>query len=427
MNETLLYAGQYILLEASIIQSGGLALDVRDQIQLITIYEDMFSPFMSGNLVMLDSVDLPSMFLNSGTDLFKLKIKTPTITSEYVIERTFHIYKLNDRTQTAERAQTYSYHFVSIESLVNSSRNLSKTYRGKAESNIATILKDIFKTSLSFNYDSTSNDITYTSNYWDPVTNIAYNSDHALSSNGIPCMMFYENRFGFNFKSLVDVYNIKPNLAFSASNNLSQIKENAYNIGDTFKDLNKDYENISNVIVNTTYDYYTDKNNGLMSSRMFSFDLTTKKLVDITYNANSDNRARPNPNVFYSKSVIDSSYSGSNSTVKLHHVKHNKLYDGKTDVSDFSFKQRRVALMRNFQQHKIEITVLGRTDYTVGMSIHVDVNKLRTFNRETDRGTISDPMLSGVYVVSAVCHRFGRDGKHESTFECIRDSINKEN
>lgn len=425
MSEKLQYAGQYTLVAADVIQSGGLAIDVRDQIQLINIYEDLFSPFMSGSLAMVDTNDLPSLFANSGTDLLRLVIKTPTIPDKDVISRYFHIYKLSDRIAINERSQTYMLHFISVEALVNSSFNIGKTFKGKAEENISSILKENLKTDVKFNASSTVNDVYYTSNLWSSVDNIAFNADYALSANGTPSMLFFENREGFQFKSLVDIYNSKPVLSFAASNNLSQITEGGINNGDVFKDLQQDYSNISSVVTKEYYDYYKDKANGLMSSRLFSYDLTTKKLKDITYNSTTDKRARANPNKFYTDAVVNTSYKGSTSTILMPHLKHSKLYNGTVDVSDFKTKQKRIALLRNFQQHKIEITVLGRTDYTVGMCIAVDINKMKEFNRGTDRTTITDPMVSGNYVISAIYHRFDREGKHESTIECIRDAIGK--
>ena len=160
-----------------------------------------------------------------------------------------------------------------------------------------------------------------------------------------------------------------------------------------------------------------------MSSRMFSFDLTTKKLTDVTYNMNADKRARPNPNVFYKSELVNNSYKGGHSSIMLNQGKHTKLYDGTIDVSDFKTKQSRISLIHQMQQHKIEITVLGRTDYTVGKTANVLINSLRQFDKDVPTDEIYDQLFSGKYLISAVAHRFYRDGKHECTLELIRDSI----
>lgn len=425
MNDKLAFAGQWTLIAAEIIQpNGGIALDIRDQIQLITIYEDLFSPFISGNMVLTDTVDLPSLFLNSGTDMLRLKIKTPTIAKEETIDRFFHIYRLSDRQPVNERSQTYIYHFVAQESLLDSNIRLSKTYKGKPEENIGSIITSEMATSVPYNFDSTNAAITYTSNYWSPIKNFAYNADLAVASDDkSPAMVFYENRYGFNFKSLVKLINEKPKLEFSTDNSIVGIAEEGVSQGSTIIDINNDYKSIMVLNIPVHYDYIKDKDNGLLSNRMFSFDLTTKKLTDVTFNMNEDKRARPNPNVFYKPELINNSYKGGHSTIMLNHSKHTKLYDNTVDVSDFKFKQKRISLLRQMQQHKIEITVLGRTDYTVGKTTNILINTLRQFDKEIPANEIYDQMFTGKYLITAVAHRFHRDGKHECTLELSRDSI----
>jgi hypothetical protein len=189
------------------------------------------------------------------------------------------------------------------------------------------------------------------------------------------------------------------------------------------KELNKDFTTILKLTSRVTFDYIKDKSNGLMNSRLFAFDLVTKKIEDVTFNANSDERTRMNPNRFYKSQVIDNSYRGSQGSVILYGQKHFNLYNGVKDATDFAFKQRRISIMHQFQQHKIEIDVLGRTDYTVGVTVETDLNRMMNITRDLNRHEIRDPITSGKYIVSAVCHRFTRDGKHESTLELIRDSI----
>jgi hypothetical protein len=381
---------------------------------------------MSGNLVMSDTVDLPALFGDSGTDLLRLVIKTPTINKEQEINRLFHIYRLSDQQKTGERAQTYVYHFVALESLIESGMNLSRTFRGKAEDNIKKILTDDISTSVPFNIDSTTSDITYTSNYWSPIKNFSYNADLAVcSEDNTPSMIFFENRKGFNFKSLAKMSNEEPKLYFTTDNSLSSIATDGMNSGDVFKDLANDYRNISLVRIPALYDYIKDKANGALSTRMFSYDTVTKKFTDTTYTANDDTRARANPNKFYTEKLISGSFKGTNSTVMLNQAHHMKLYDNTTEVSDYKVKQQRIGIINQMQQHRIEITVFGRTDYTVGRTVKVDINALRQFDNKTSKDDIYDPMLSGKYLISAVAHRFDRTGKHECTLELIRDSIGK--
>lgn len=425
----LLYAGQFNIIACDLLAANGVSLDIRDQVDQITVYEDLFSPFITGNLIIIDTLDLASDMVNSGVDMLRLQIETPEMPKATQINRYFHIYKLSDRVVLNERTQSYVLHFVSSDSLTESSISISKTFRGKAEENIADILTSnplFMKSGTPLNLDSTNNNVTYTSNYWSPVQNFTYNAEHAICSDGTPSMLFFENRQGFQFRSLVGLSTKEPIISLSANDLTTKlIPKGSMNVGDRVRDFKQDYETILTVTAPIYYDYVKDKQDGLLSSRMFSFDTTTKRLVDVTYNSASDSRVRVNPIKFYTDKVASTSYKGSNSTIKLHNDRHIKLYDGVGDTTDFAIKQRRNSIIREFQQHRIEVTLLGRMDYTVGSSIAIDINRLRGFTKDQSDVDFSDPMLSGNYVLSAICHRFVNNGKHECTFELIRDSLGK--
>lgn len=423
----LLYAGQFNIIACDLLSASGASVDIRNQVDQVTVYEDLFSPFISGNLVIIDTMDLSSDMIHAGVDMLRLQIETPEMPKDTQIDRYFHIYKLSDRVVMNERTQSYVLHFVSSDSLTESSISVSKTFRGKAEENISSILTGplYMKSGTPLESDSTTNNVTYTSNYWSPVQNFVYNAEHAVCSDGTPSMMFFENRKGFQFKSLVGLAKTEPTLSINANDLTVKTATKGMNIGETTKDFKQDYETILTVTAPLYFDYIKDKQNGLLSTRMFSYDTTSKRLVDVTYNLASDVRTRANPITFYQPSTITSSFKGSHSTVRLNNDRHLKLYDGVSDTTDFAIKQKRIAILRGFQQHKIEVTLLGRVDYTVGMSIVVDINRMRGFTKDQSDLDFSDPMLSGNYVISAICHRFVNNGKHECTFELIRDSLGK--
>lgn len=426
MSNVLNVAGQYSIDAIEIIQANGLALDVRDQVNHVTIYEDIFSPFMSGNLIMVDSTDLPSYFLNAGTDILHLKLFTPTIDKKLWIDRYFHIYKLSDTVDISDRGQTYIYHFVAIENLADTAVTISKTFRGPGDAVVQKLVKDSLKSARTITTAPVANEVNFTSNLWCPTRNIAYVADHSLASDRLPTFMFYENRSGFQFQPLTSIAKTDSYMKFDASDYVADLKKgDTKNAGSMTRNLEKDYKTILKVQLDMTFDYERDRSNGMLSSRMFTFDLTSKKLADTTFSMNSDTHSLLNPNRFYPKEVVDKSYSGPNSSVILFNQRHNALYNNTKDVSDFAYRQKRISILRQYQQHKIEITVFGRTDYSIGMTVDVDINRMQKLTREMSSSQIPNPLVSGKYIVSAVCHRFARDGKHETTMELIRDSINK--
>jgi len=423
VSDLLNVAGQYSIGAIEIIQAEGIAIDVRDQVNHITIYEDLFSPFISGNLVMVDSADLPSYFLNAGTDILHLVLYTPTMPKDKWIDRYFHIYKMSDAVRISDRGMTYIYHFVSIDNLQDTATSISKTFRGKGGDTIKNLL-DGMRTTRKFFDSGASNEVVYTSNFWSPTRNISYISDHSLAKDGSPMMMFFENREGYQFQSLTEIAGKQSTKTYRNDNYIADVqKAGVSGTGKMTRNLEKDYGVILSIRYDVTFDYEKDRSNGMLSSRMFTFDLTSKRFDDTTFNMNSDTHKLMNANRFYTKRAIDASYKGVNSSVIIMDQRHNALYSGKGDVTDFAFHQRRISMLRQYQQHKIEITVFGRTDYSVGATVDVDINRMKKLTREDGSDQLMNPLLSGKYIVSAVCHRFARDGKHESSLELIRDSI----
>ena len=77
--------------------------NIKNQVITIQIYEDMFSPFITGSLIIKDSLDLINNLPFSGMEYLEMEIFTPTIDLELkdqgIIKGKFYIYKI-DRKST---------------------------------------------------------------------------------------------------------------------------------------------------------------------------------------------------------------------------------------------------------------------------------------------------------------------------------------
>lgn len=419
------YAGQYTLDSIDVLQPNGKAIDIKQQLVQLTLYEDIFSHFQSGNLVITDTYDLPNLFLNAGVDLLRVKVYTPSIDQKFYINKLFHIYKIDERVETGNRKLSYIVHFITVDSLIDSTRRISKTYKDTPTNIIHNMLVDELNTTTPYIISNTKNTIEYTSNLWSPTQNISYAVEHALGEDGLPSFMFYENRAGFQFKQLTDFANKSFPLlqSFSSDDHNSDVSSgDTADIGNKIKNLNRDYREILDLDQPLYYDYYKDQRTGMLNNRLQYYDLVTKTRIDKTFDMNMDSHSRLNPNRFYTRDTITNSYNN-DGVISMHSQGHYGLYTGTTDVTNNVYKQMRLSLLRQFQQHMIRITVFGRTDYTVGSKVYVSSNKMRQFSKSSTEQEIADNYISGNYIISALHHRFSRDGKHECRMELITDSI----
>ena len=106
----------------------------------------------------------------------------------------------------------------------------------------------------------------------------------------------------------------------------------------------------------------------------------------------------------------------------INYPKYYGAFNGFTDVSNSGTLQKRISQLQQAQSTKLEISVFGRTDYTVGMKVSVSLNRVQPISKGDDDKDIKDTIFSGNYLVSAINHYINRD-RHECTLELIKDSF----
>ena len=111
MANTLNYAGDFSIEKAEIITSSGQIIDVSANIVEINFYEDIFSPSLSGDIVMFDN---QNMILNGpfiGQEQLRLVLSTPTMQDKkdklYFVEEPLMIYKIKKQSKVNNSTQTY--------------------------------------------------------------------------------------------------------------------------------------------------------------------------------------------------------------------------------------------------------------------------------------------------------------------------------
>lgn len=409
IESNLKFAGEYHLDEVTIITPDNIETNIVNQVGGIVVYEDLFSPFISGTIFIVDTFDLPGLIGRAGTNRVRLKIYTPTISKEQYINGTFHIYKHSDRLLSGDREQQYSFHFISEEALPNQ-KKISKSFSGAPSDLVNRIVRDNLRSKKAVYATPSTNSIKYVSNFWTATQNITYLSDHSRSTGG-DNTMFFENRDGFNFTCLNDLASKQVPVLQSFSNNDS--------LGKGIKDLNLDYQNVISMNVDTIFDYVRDLDAGVIKSLMFIADPVLKRFKLNTFDLSKDKKEFLNKNKFYTdRAIAESEYTVMTSTRQ-----YNTMSAG--DSTNFDYYQRRISQIRQFQSATVEIEVLGRTDYTVGKKVRLDITKIRSFAQGDNQADYADKILSGYYIISAVAHKFSLKS-HICSLELIKDSTELE-
>ena len=84
-------------------------VDITQMMAEIGLYEDIFSPFMHGYLVLSDAKDLINNFGIQGGEGVTIKFRSKTLPDEphLIIEKSFAIYAIEDRALIDDRQSTY--------------------------------------------------------------------------------------------------------------------------------------------------------------------------------------------------------------------------------------------------------------------------------------------------------------------------------
>jgi hypothetical protein len=413
--QTLRFAGDVSVGKVRVISQSGFYQDIANQIVGIQIFEDLLSPFITGTLVIKDSLDLINLFPFVGEEYVELDIKTPTLKTGNISGK-FYIYKMTDREMLRDKQVVYQLHFTSQDALIDLNKSISRTFTGKISDIAKTLLTD--KTngiqSIKKNMvEETSNATKYTSNFWSPIKNLLYLTEHASNKNYSPSYIFFENRDGYNFVSLDFLYK-QPIIAdFKYDNYVRDDRP----LGGSVKNLEEDYKRIIGIKIPTGIDYIDRITSGVYGSRMYTHDIASKKIssnnFDMLKNAKKQNRLNEFPPA--SKKVI---YRYS-STV-MFKPKYYNNFSNFGDVTNTGIVQERMSLLKQAESTKIQIVVPGRCDYTVGRKVYVKLNKIEPLSKN-DKNT-TDNMFSGNYIISAINHFITKE-KHECTLELIKDSL----
>lgn len=414
-SQVLRVAGDVNIEKVQVVTPAGLFQDVTNQVIAIQVFEDLFSPFITGTLIIKDSLDLINLFPFVGEEFVEIKISTPSLKGP--IEGKFYIFKMTNREMVGDRTTVYELHFITQEALIDLNKRLSKTFSGKCSDIANTLMTDKtlgLQLSRKINLEETKNNTKFISNFWNPVRCLNYVANTAVNNNNSPSYVFFENRAGFNFVSLETLYTNNDVMEEFVFDNYQRDDLAG---GGSARNVAEDFRRIKEIHIPTAFDYMDRIRSGLYGSKQYSYDLTTKRFgsknFDMLQSFQTDKHL--NPYAMAAKTVIYR-YASLITTAPKYHGN----FSGAGDVTNSNIIQKRVSLMKQADASKIQILVAGRTDYTVGQKIILNLNRMEPF-QSNDTDTL-DRIFSGAYIVGAINHYIDRE-KHECTMEVFKESL----
>jgi len=450
-SEILIKAGDYEL-ESLLIHTVGAngIVDLRNFMLEMHLYEDIFSSTLSGNVIIADAVNLISSLPIFGDEAITMKIRTPTLEDDSynIIEKTFNIYSIQDRMSNTEGSQYYKLCFTSIENYVDAAAPISKTFRGTTDEVAAKVFEDYIqtervigspdKTQMVITDAPHKSNITYTSNFWSPIKNLRFISKRVRGNqlNGSD-YLFYESNKRFYFASMESIIQGQVESAIFEeyvverdSQNIPRRKTGLQYYG---KPMPNEMTRIEDLKQVKNIDLLESQEKGILASSIYGYDLSTKKFVqrNLDFVDESKKFYRTSGGNQFSQTIPR------NPRAKVDFVMYNSSVFNGYGITDNDnlpsghpaeqYSDRvlfRNSYLNSLGQNVFEMVVPGRTDIEVGCLINVLYPTSAIHDSKTKEiDTIFDPYLSGVFLVTAIHHKFNRD-RHVMTLEIVKNGLN---
>jgi hypothetical protein len=426
---------QYALTTAELILGSGEKIDLSLLIMELSIYEDLFSPTMTGELIITDSQNFINAFNINGFNFIHFVFSKQDPDDPSAFDKYFRVRKIGERKPTTRSNQVYGIQFCSEELFISEQTKVLKSYQ---EYLISDIVDDILTTFLQVD-DSKMGGVQTTKNTYNfiipkmkPFEAINWLATYAQPDDeSYPGadMLFYENRYGFNFQSLQ---------AMMDQDSIATYTFDPQNVpGSTTEGPDTALNKILGYRFVDNFDSLKGISTGMFANKLISLDILTRTANVTVFNYDTYYDTGIHLNEYgvttnytnrFDQSVTDTSeavlkMAVGNSQDRLADIVQNDSDTYATVAPDIgleTYVPYRTAQLAAAMYTKLEIHIPGNPALSVGDVIEIKIPSLA--NRPNDTSEPLDDAYSGYYLISALRHMLDITGTYVNVLELIKDS-----
>lgn len=407
----------------------------------LSYYEDIFRGTVSGHVLISDSISMIDRLGLSGNDYLELNFRKSKLVDVQGISKYFRIYRVGERILNNSETENYALHFCSEELFLSEQTKVSKSYPGKS---IDYIVTDILNNHLKidkkyFKVDPTTGLYDFVIPYKKPFEAINWLSNYALpkqdNANSLSGadFVFFENKNGFNFKSLQSLFKSSPYQNYIYSQR---------NVGNREKDegggsLLRDLRTIKSYTFLDTFDTLYGTVSGAFANRLITIDPLTRRYNDTKFDYVKDYQNKLNDGSNYSLinnaqnrlgQTANQNYDAvlkvmvANTDQKTAVGISDKPFDVANDIRAEKYVPYRTAQLALSHYVRLKLTISGDPNLTVGTTIEVE---LPSSGGNKDGSGLNeggiDKQYSGKYLITSVRHIVSSQMKYETVLEVVRD------
>lgn len=389
----------------NLIGANGIGVDIRLLVVELIIRQDLFTNYMHGEAVIVDGVDTFTVQGLHGSEYLYINLFEPG--TNYRIRKAFRIFKVTDRTTTGAQLQRYKIHFVSDEMMISNIKRISRSYKGRTISDVASDILTNYLMVDKYIVESTDSAMDLIIPNLKPTE--ALNWLAARATNGEKnTYLFYENLDGMNFRSLHTIYEEKPcnstPIRFEAKAAEPELERNKYNI-DSFR-------------VIRDFDTLTLSANGGTGMRLLGIDPFYRTMSINDYHLNEIHKMHDVPAV---SNINDQDGRPLFEHYEAHLVTYLQTEDTSTEKRNNSEKwiSRQMALA-NIKNSLMDIVVPGNMVLQVGKLVNIKIPNMIPATKQN----MENELRSGNYLIVSCAHKFNLTNFTFDTIATLsRDSV----
>jgi len=439
--EFLQRASEVLIEELVLISSTGVLVDLKTFFKEINIFESVYSPVITGNILIGDNINLIKNLTITGGEYITIKLRTPGLSRPAYIYKTFRIFSITDRIIVDQSSQLYILNFISQEGFSNELSPLYSAFSGKTSDIVFDIFNNYFVEPryLTMNYhsgtlvpdikselillDESENEVKFVSPGWSPLKCFQWLASKSIPAGSEACnFVFFEGNKNFYFGPLETIFNLGVDASIGSYRYFTP------GTRETTDSVEKMFQ-ISEVRMTNLHDALDSLTSGRLSSRLVNINFMEKDYSYTDYShidnfgkythtsgtkAESNIPIIPNPTYFNPKNFF----------------RINTIQPGLFDNANQNINEKmpdifgnRLSNMLDLNTYVLEITIPGRTDIEVGSLIYIDLPDPSPVDSTDLSASNFDHMSSGRYLMTKINHKISALGRHDMICEVAKDSF----
>jgi hypothetical protein len=425
-------------------------MDLRNVAVEFSVYEDLFSNFMSAEITVQDTSSLIETLPIVGEEFIKITFNTPTFDSK--VSKVFYVYKIEEKKSMNERTDVYTIGMVSVESIISLSSSVSKSYTGYPISYIVETVfneyilnsKKKFGQSEEYSFNLSEKGILIEDTF-DSHSFVGYGQTPFEFLNYLATesrtlkhkesdFIFYEDKDSFNFRTISNLMEQDPVESFYLADPAREDRETEV----------KQYQIIQNLEWVDQFDVIERHASGMYDNTVAVIDPILKRYQESYFNYTDGFKELKH----LGKAPVSTNYSHF-SKLKTGDT-HTRFLVGNISSDDYSqtsYLKNRTEndpfIQYPFIKHKVlnhrvskisqlinsircNISVPGNTDVKVGDVINVFIPENRASEESKAKYNYFIGDVEPKFLVTAVTHRYSyNEDQYFTIMEVVKDSYAK--